>query len=108
MTTTRDISAAERSPPPQPRQSRDTATPWRGGEFNVALQQAAERHTPVARQPARAERRDDDRTEDGADLAALFGPAHDFAGSDTPRPTRRRSKASARPARRPKARPIPR
>jgi hypothetical protein len=83
MTTTRDISAAERSPPPQPRQSRDTATPWRGGEFNVALQQAAERHTPVARQPARAERRDDDRTEDGADLAALFGPAHDFAGSDT-------------------------
>jgi len=83
MTTTRDVSTAERSTPPQPRPTREAVTPWRGGEFNAALQQAAERHAPVARQPARAERQDDDRTEDGADLAALFGPVHDFAGADT-------------------------
>lgn len=81
MTTTRDVSTAERPTTPQPRLTNEPATPWRGAEFNAALQQAAERHAPVARQPSRAEREDDDRTEDGADLAALFGPAHDFKGT---------------------------
>jgi hypothetical protein len=82
MTTTRDVSTAERSTPPQPRPTHEPATPWRGGEFHAALQQAAERHAPAPRQPSRAEREDDDRKEDGADLASLFGPAHDFKGSD--------------------------
>lgn len=84
MTTTRDVSTAERSPPPQPRSTGEQSTPWRGADFNTALQQAADRHAPMARQSARAEREDDDRTEDGADLAALFGPAHDFKGSEAP------------------------
>ncbi|MDR6532527.1 hypothetical protein J2800_003285 [Caulobacter rhizosphaerae] len=82
MTTTRDVSTAERPTTPQPRPTSEPATPWRGGEFHAALQQAAERHAPLARQPSRAEREDEDRTEDGADLAALFGPAHDFKGAD--------------------------
>lgn len=79
MTTARDVSSAERSTTPQHRSAGEPATPWRGAEFNAALQQAAERHAPVARQqPSRAERKDEDRTEDGADLSALFGPARDF------------------------------
>lgn len=84
MTTTRDVSSAERSTAPQSRPASEPATPWRGAEFNAALQQAAERHAPVARQPpSRAEREDDDKTEDGADLSALFGPARDFQSVDT-------------------------
>lgn len=82
MTTTRDVSTAERPTTPQPRPTSEPATPWRGGEFHAALQQAAERHAPLARQPYRAEREDEDRTEDGADLSALFGPARDFQGAD--------------------------
>jgi hypothetical protein len=82
MTTTRDVSTTERPTTPQPRPAGEPATPWRGGEFHAALQQAAERHAPLARQPSRAEREDEDRTEDGADLAALFGPAHDFKSAD--------------------------
>ena len=82
MTTTRDVSSAERSPTHQPRPNSEPATPWRGAEFNAALRQAAERHAPVSRQPSRIQNEDDDRTEDGADLASLFGPAHDFKGSD--------------------------
>lgn len=84
MTTTRDVSTTERSTTPQHRSADEPATPWRGAEFNVALQQAAERHAPVSCQSSsRAERQDDEgRTEDGADLSALFGPAHDFKGAD--------------------------
>lgn len=83
MTTTRDVSSAEGSHPPQHRPTGEPATPWRGAEFNAALQQAAERHAPAARQqPSRAEREDEDRTEDGADLSALFGPARDFQSAD--------------------------
>jgi hypothetical protein len=82
MTTTRDVSTAERSTPALRTSSSEPATPWRGAEFNAALQRAAERREPTARQPSRAEREDDDRPEDGADLAALFGPAHDFKGAE--------------------------
>ena len=82
MTTARDVSTTERSITPQRIPTSEPATPWRGGEFSAALQRAAERHEPAARQPSRAERKDDDRTEDGADLAALFGPAHDFKGAE--------------------------
>jgi len=83
MTVTRDVSSADRSAAPQPRPSSEPATPWRGAEFNAALRQAAERHAPVVRQPpSRAEREDEDRTEDGADLSALFGPARDFQDAD--------------------------
>jgi hypothetical protein len=83
MTTARDVSSAERSTTPQHRFAGEPATPWRGAEFNAALRQAAERHAPVARQPpSRAERQDEDRTEDGADLSALFGPARDFQSAD--------------------------
>jgi len=86
MTAARDVSTAERSPPSQPRSTSEPATPWRGAEFNAVLREAAERHAPVARQqPSRAERDDEDRTEDGADLAALFGPAHDFQGAESAR-----------------------
>ncbi|SFJ68505.1 hypothetical protein [Caulobacter sp. UNC279MFTsu5.1] len=84
MTTTRDVSTTERPATPQRIAASEPATPWRGAEFNAALQQAAERHAPVARQQSsRAEREDEDRTEDGADLAALFGPAHDFKAAET-------------------------
>ena len=83
MTTTRDVSTTERSTTPQRIATSEPATPWRGAEFNAALQRAADRREPVTRQPSRAEREDDDRTEDGADLAALFGPAHDFQGGET-------------------------
>jgi hypothetical protein len=83
MTTTRDVSTAERSTNSQPRPTSEPATPWHGAEFNAALRQAAERHAPVARQqPPRAEREDEDRAEDGADLSALFGPARDFQSAD--------------------------
>jgi hypothetical protein len=83
MTTTRDVSTTERSTNSQPRPTSEPATPWRGAEFNAALRQAAERHAPVARQqPSRAEREDEDRAEDGADLSALFGPARDFQSAD--------------------------
>jgi hypothetical protein len=83
MTTTRDVSTAERSTTSQPRSTSEPATPWHGAEFNAALRQAAERHAPVARQqPPRAEREDEDRAEDGADLSALFGPARDFQSAD--------------------------
>lgn len=84
MTAARDVSTTERSTTPQPRANSEPATPWRGAEFNAVLREAAERHAPVARQqPSRAEREDEDKTEDGADLAALFGPAHDFQGADS-------------------------
>ncbi|TCS15930.1 hypothetical protein [Caulobacter sp. BK020] len=83
MTTTRDVSSAERPTPPQHHPASEPATPWRGAEFNAALRQAAERHAPAARQqPSRTEREDEDRTEDGADLSALFGPARDFQSAD--------------------------
>jgi hypothetical protein len=86
MTSTRDISTAERPPASQRLQSLEPSMPWRGAEFAAALQRAsAERREPSARQPARAERDENDRTEDGADLAALFGPPRDLpAASDTP------------------------
>jgi hypothetical protein len=81
MTHTRDVSTTERSTPPQRFAASEPATPWRGAEFNAALQRAAERREPTARQPSRAEHKDDERTEDAADLSALFGPAHDFKGA---------------------------
>ena len=83
MTATRDVSTAERSTTHQPRPASEPATPWRGAEFNAALREAAERHAPVARpQPSSAEREDEDKAEDGADLSALFGPARDFQSAD--------------------------
>lgn len=83
MTVTRDVSSTERPNTPYVRANTEPATPWRGAEFNAALRQAAERHAPVSRQASRIQNDDDDdRSEDGADLASLFGPAHEFKGSD--------------------------
>ena len=83
MTSTRDISAAERPPASQRPQGLEPSTPWRGAEFAATLQRAsAERREPSTRQPARAERDENDRTEDGADLAALFGPPRDLPGAN--------------------------
>ncbi|MBI1682731.1 hypothetical protein [Caulobacter hibisci] len=92
MTVIRD-NAADRVDTPSVRSSSsEPATPWRGADFQAALQQAAERREPRARdsqprepssrQPARTERqaeaeREDD--EDGVvDLSALLGPAREF------------------------------
>jgi hypothetical protein len=84
MTTTRDVSTAERSTNSQPRPTSEPATPWRGAEFNAALR--AGRRAPCARRPPaavpRRTRGRGSQAEDGADLSALFGPARDFQSAD--------------------------
>lgn len=84
MTAIRDSAPSDRSSPSSQRSSSsDQATPWRGAEFQAALQQAADRREPAARQPARAERQKEaerEEKEEGAtvDLSALLGPAREF------------------------------
>lgn len=82
MTTIRDTAASERPNPSAPRRSvSEPATPWRGSDFQAALQQAAERREPAARQPSRAEREKEAEREDGegaVDLASLLGPAREY------------------------------
>ncbi|MGR4862172.1 hypothetical protein [Caulobacter sp. LARHSG274] len=83
MTAARDVSSAERAHLPQHLPTAEPSTPWRGAEFAAALQRAAAEHRePLARQPARPEHDDDDKTEDGADLAALLGPPRDLPGAN--------------------------
>lgn len=80
MTTIRDTTPSERSEP-QRRSTSEPSTPWRGSEFQAALQQAAERREPQARQPSRNERQKEaerDEDEGKVDLSSLFGPAREF------------------------------